>query len=61
MLGAVRQERDSRRDVGGNEGSKNILSRCWKPADTQDSVAQRSGPRATAGEVSQAGNVDVVL
>ena len=47
--------------MGGNEGSKNILSRCWKPADTQDSVAQRSGPRATAGEVSQAGNVDVVL
>ena len=46
---------------GSNEGSENGWSGCWKPADRQDSLAPRSGPRGTAGELSQAGNIDVVV
>lgn len=46
---------------GRNEGSKNRWSRCWKPADKQDSLAPRFGPRGTAGGVSQVGNVDIVI
>lgn len=46
---------------GRNEGSKNRCSRCWKPADKQDSLAPRFGPRGTAGGVSQVGNVDIVI
>lgn len=46
---------------GSNEGSENRWSGCWKPAYRQDSLAPRSGPRGTAGELSQAGNIDVVI
>lgn len=46
---------------GSNEGSENGWSGCWKPAERRDSLAPRSGPRGTAGELSQAGNIDVVI
>lgn len=48
-------------DVGGSEGWENRWSRCWKPADSQDSLAPRSGPRGTAGAEGPAGNIDVVI
>lgn len=61
MLRANRQGRDLRWGAGGHEGSENRWSGCWEPADRQNSLTPRSGPRGTAGEVSQAGNIDVVI
>lgn len=61
MLRANRQGRDLRWSAGGHEGSENRWSGCWEPADRQNSLTPRSGPRGTAGEVSQAGNIDVVI